>query len=66
MYVTSVTLLRDFDDVRKRTKSAADAGANSNHKLRSLQQYCLCVLDKASAARDLANYSPARRCATTL
>ena len=66
MYVTRVTALSDFDDVRKSTKSAADAAGNSKYRLRLLHQCSCGFLAKASATRDLSNYSPARRCATTL
>ena len=63
MYVTSVTALSDFDDVRKRTKNRADAGSNGMNRVRCINTACGF---KASATRDLPNYSPARRCATTL
>ena len=69
MYVTRVRVLSDFDDIYKRTKSAADA--QMPQAIQNINCAC-CInaavgfLAKASATRDLSNYSPARRCATTL
>ena len=68
MYVTRVTVLSDYDAVRERTKNRADAASNSkNDELGSSHQDSrLWVLVKPCAPRDFPNYSPAKRCATTL
>jgi hypothetical protein len=66
MYVIRVTLLSDFDDVRGRTKIAADARVNSKHKLRLLHQYRLGVCLGRLLRGIFRIHSPARRCATTL